>query len=99
MAPSEATGALVDESSGCGRWTGAGHRSACGPPPGVLLPGARVAAGSSRNPPAPASKRLAPPGGAASQILGVVATPFTLLTTHQNAPEAYPSLTSYAADH
>lgn len=33
------------------------------------------------------------------QILGVVATPFTLLTTHQNAPEAYPSLTSYAADH
>ena len=34
-----------------------------------------------------------------SQILGVVATPFTLLTTHQNAPEAYPSLTSYAADH
>ena len=35
----------------------------------------------------------------ARQILGVVATPFTLLTTHQNAPEAYPSLTSYAADH
>ena len=33
------------------------------------------------------------------QILGVVATPFTMLTTHQNAPEAYPSLTSYAADH
>lgn len=37
------------------------------------------------------------PGG--GQILGVVATPFTMLTTHQNAPEAYPSLTSYAADH
>lgn len=35
----------------------------------------------------------------AGQILGVVATPFTMLTTHQNAPEAYPSLTSYAADH
>ncbi|GEM_PF-6572673 len=33
------------------------------------------------------------------QILGVVAIPFTMLTTHQNAPEAYPSLTSYAADH
>lgn len=43
---------------------------------------------------------VAPPSArCVSQILGVVATPFTMLTTHQNAPEAYPSLTSYAADH
>ena len=47
----------------------------------------------------PAAQTVPPPHFHQSQILGVVATPFTLLTTHQNAPEAYPSLTSYAADH
>lgn len=45
--------------------------------PGVLLPGARVTAGSSRNPPAPASKlakRLAPPRGGRGSPLDPGAT-------------------------
>lgn len=91
-------GALVDESSGCGRWTGAGHRGACGPPPGGLLPGARVAAGSSRNPPAPASKRLAPGGGDPLSIPGRRPTPTSSRTggtgrreSHGQGPSCTPT--------
>ena len=90
---------------GCDANTDMGPRPRNGPPPAPHPRHWR--GGVFRSPPQKHSTNsllppidTAPPSQIATrQILGVVATPFTMLTTHQNAPEAYPSLTSYAADH